>query len=258
MMLSLIQNLLHNYQAGLLDLNLNQRQQVLDANAWAWQFQDYTALGIVARPREGQSMEAVEQLLLAEIQRLHNGDFADWMLEAAIKDIRLREAKLTESNRGRVGLITQAFVLGIGWDRMVSRFDWWEKVTKTDIVDFAKENLGDNRVVVYKQQGEDPGVIKVEKPPINAVQLQRNRLSEYAEAFLAVDTPPMPPVFADFEKDIHRMELQPGLNFEYVHNYSNELFRLDYVFELNKLSDRTLSMAIAYMPYLGTPRYSAA
>jgi predicted Zn-dependent peptidase len=258
MMLSLIQNLLSNYQAGLLDLNLNQRQRVLDASAWIWQFQDYSALGLVARPREGQSMEAVEELLLQEIQRLREGDFADWMLEAAIRDIRLREVKLTESNRGRVGLITQAFVLGIGWDRMVSRFDWWEKVTKEEVVAFAQAHIGENRIVAYKQQGEDPDVLKVEKPPINSVELQRNRLSEYAQDFLSVETPPLEPVFADFEKGIHRLELQPGLNLEYVHNYRNELFRLDYVFELNKLTDRTLSMAIAYLPYLGTPRYSAA
>ncbi len=258
MMLLLIQNLLHNYQAGLLDLNLNQQQRVLDGSAWSWQFQDYTALGLVARPREGQTMEEVEALLMGEVQRLREGDFADWMLEAAIKDIRLREVKLTESNRGRVDLITQAFVLGVDWGRMVSRFDWWEKVTKADVMEFAQTNLGDNRVVVYKQQGDDPDVIKVEKPPINAVQLERNRLSEYAQDFLSVETPPMPPVFADFEAGIQQVELQPGLRLEYVHNYRNELFRLDYVFELNKLSDRTLSMAIAYLPYLGTSRYSAA
>ena len=258
MMLTLIQNLLFNYQAGLLDLNLNQRQRVLDASAWVWQFQDYSALGVVARPREGQTMDEVEELLLQEIERLREGDFADWMLEAAIKDIRLREVKLSESNRGRVDLITQAFVLGVNWERMVSRFDWWDKVTKEDIVAFAQAHLGDKRVVAYKHQGEDPDVIKVDKPPINAVQLERNRLSEYAERFLSITTPPMQPEFADFESGIQQVKLQPGLRLEYVHNYRNELFRLDYVFELNKRTDRNLSMAIAYLPYLGTTRHSAA
>ena len=258
MMLSLIQNLLYNYQAGLLDLNLNQQQKVLDASAWIWQFQDYGTLGIMARPRESQSMEEVEHLLLQEVERLKNGDFEAWMLEAAIRDIRLREVKLTESNRGRVGLITQAFVLGIDWSRMVTRFDWWEQVTKADVMAFAQAHLGDNRVVIYKQQGDDPDVIKVEKPPINPVTLQRGQLSTYAQDFLATETPPIEPVFADFQKGIHRVELQPGLNLEYVHNERNELFRLDYVFELSKLTDRTLSMAIAYLPYLGTSKYNAS
>ncbi len=258
MMLTLLQNLLYNYQAGLLDLNLNQRQRVLDASAWTWQYQDFSALGVVARPREGQSMEEVEALLLAEVERLRTGDFDEWMLEAAIKDLRLREVKLSESNRGRANMLTYAFVLGLDLQRLTDRFDWWEQVTKEDIVAFAKERLGENRVVLYKHQGEDPEVIKVEKPPITSVELRRDAVSEYAKDFLSVQAPALPPVFADFEGSIARQSLQPGLELHYIPNTDNELFRLDYIFEMGKLHDLKLPLAIGYLPYIGTTRYSAS
>jgi predicted Zn-dependent peptidase len=258
MMLTLLHSLLYNYQAGLLDLNLNQRQRVIDASSWTWQYQDYSALGVVARPREGQSMEEVEQLLLGEVERLRTGDFDEWMLEAAIKDLRLREVKLSENNRNRVDMLTHAFVLGLDLQRFVDRFDWWEQVSKEDVVAFAKERMGENRVVIYKQQGEDPGVIKVEKPPITSVELQRTAISDFAQAFLSEEVPPMTAEFADFEGQIATTALQEGLNLHYVHNADNELFRLDYIFDMGKLHDLKLPIAISYLPYLGTSRYSAA
>ncbi len=258
MMLTLVQSLLSNYQAGLMDLNLNQRQQVLDASAWAWYYQDFSVLGLAARPREGQSMEAVEQLLLGEVERLKKGEFDAWMIEAAVKDLRLREVKSFEQNRGRVDMMSQAFILGIDWARMTNRYDWWAAVSKEDIMAFARERLGANRVVVYKKEGEDPNVLKVEKPAITSVELQRGQLSAYAQEFLSAEPEPIAPVFADFPAHIHRQELQPGLELACVRNTENELFRLDYVYEINKQCDPRLAMALGYLPYLGTSRYSAA
>jgi predicted Zn-dependent peptidase len=258
MMLSLLQHLLHNHQAGLLDLHLNHQQRVLEANAWAWQYQDYSVLGVVARPREGQSMEAAEKLLMGEVQRLREGAFDDWMLEAAIRDLRRREVKATEHNRGRADLLAMAFVLGLDLQRLVGRFDWWGRVRKADVADFARNRMGDGRVVIYKHRGEDPAVLKVEKPPITHVHLQRDKSSAFAKAFLEREAAPLQPDFTDFESAIQTAELQPGLKLDYVHNRENELFRLDCVFEMGKLHDPKLPLAVLYLPYLGTPRYSAA
>lgn len=259
MMLAILQNLLYNQQAGLLDLNLNQQQRVLQANAWVWVYQDYAALGLVARPREGQSLPEAEALLMQEVQRLRDGDFGEWMLEAALRDLRLREIKNNERNEGRVGLIAHTFALGIDWARMARRFEWWAEVDKADVTAFARKYLGEGRAVVYKHQGEDPSVIKVDKPPITAVRLNADAVSEYGQAFLA-QTPPLPiaPVFIDFKQAMKRVDLQPGLPLAYVHNAENELFRLDYVFTFNKRCDPRLALAISYLAYLGTPRYSAA
>ncbi len=258
LMVAIIQHLLYNYQAGLFDLNLNQQQRLLHANAWSWTYEDYCVLGLYGKPREGQPLEEVERLLLKEIEKVKNGDFEDWLMEAVVRDLRLADIKGNESNHSRVDMMTQAFILGLDWGRMVGRFEWWEALRKEDIMQFARERLGDNHVVIYKLQGEDTEVIQVEKPPITPVELQRNVISEYGKAFLAKVPDRLQPEFVDFESAIQREELQPGLWFDYVRNPVNELFRLDLILEMGKVHDPLLPIALLYLPYLGTSRYSPA
>ena len=118
-----------------------------------------------------------------------------------------------------------------------------------------RKHLNDNHVVIYKRQGNDPNVIKVEKPEITPVELNREALSEFAKEFIAQPTARIKPKFADFEKYIHRTTLPNSLKFDYVHNPKNQLFRLDYIFEMGKSSDLKLALALIYLPYLGTNKY---
>ncbi|MFN7116772.1 MAG: M16 family metallopeptidase [Saprospiraceae bacterium] len=258
LMLLLLQGILYNEQAGLFDIYLNQEQKVLEAEAWEWLHEDYSVLGLYGKPREGQSLEEVEQLLLSMIERLKTGDFEDWLIEAVIKNYKLEELREVESNRSRVNALTQAFVLGVDWQTFVNYIKSLERITKQDIIEFSKSKFADNYVVVYKRQGNDPNVIKVEKPPITAVELNRDGVSEFAAAFFSEQVPPLKPVFVDFEEVIQHRTLQSGLQLDYVRNPQNALFRLDYIFEMGKNNERRLALALQYLPYLGTDRYTPA
>lgn len=258
-MISLINGLLYNSQAGLIDIHLNQQQQVLDGEAWTWTYADYSVLGLFGRPRAGQSLEEVEALLLEQVNKLRKGEFDESLLKAVVRDIKLQETKSYRFNNHRVGAINTAFLLDVPWDKVVRLNDWNAKVTKADIVKFAQEKLGpDNFVVIYKQQGEDPNVIKVEKPQITPLQLNREALSDFGQAFLSQAAPRLEPKFADFDKNITRLSLSNGLSFAYVRNPNNALFQLNYIFEMGKVNDPLLAIALIYLPYLGTDRYSAA
>ncbi len=259
LMATLLQEVLYNERAGLLDLHLNQQQRVLESEAWIWSYEDFTAFGLYGKAREGQSLEAVEQLLLAELDRVRRGDFDDWLMEAVINDQKLSYLESSEHNQSRVGAMTNMFVLGVDWERFVERIAWMEQVSKEQLSRWAREHLrDDNYAVVYKRQGEPADVIKVDKPPITSVELNRGALSDYAKDFLSQSAPPLAPQFADFDTAISRAPLADGLAFEYVHNPDNGLFRLDYIFEMGKTSDRALPVALIYLDYLGTARYSPA
>jgi len=256
LMITLLQQLLFNQRAGLLDLHLNQQQKVLASQAWAWYHEDYSTFGLYGQPRENQQLQEVEQLLLEQIDRLKAGDFPDWLIDACVKDFKLNEIKSMEDNKARVAAMTQAFVLGVDWERFTHRIEWMEGVSKQQIVDFAREHLDDSHVVVYKEQGEDPDVIKVEKPPITSVELNRDNSSEFARHFLATRAPRLQPEFVDFSQRIARHQLPNGVQLDYVHNPDNELFRLNYIFDMGKKADRKLPLALLYLPYLGTDQYS--
>ncbi|MEM1217135.1 MAG: pitrilysin family protein, partial [Bacteroidota bacterium] len=255
----LVRQMLYNEQAGLFDLNLNQQQLVLEAQAFNWIHEDYSVFGLYGKPREGQTLADLEQLLLGEVEKLRRGDFPDWLLEAAIRDLKVSDLKAVEKNSARVGAITNCFIMGIPWERFVRRYDFIEQITKTDIMRFAQTQLHPDRyAVVHKLEGDDPKVVKVEKPAITAAPLQKEAVSDYAQEFLSVSPQRMKPIFADFKNRIQRTEWQPGLQYDYVYNPHNPLFRLDYIFELGRLHSQELALAFLYLPYLGTSRYSAA
>lgn len=258
LLLSLLQHVMYNQQAGMLDLYLNQEQKVLEAEAWSWFYEDYSVFGLYGKPRENQTLEQVKALLLEQIEKLKSGDFEDWLIEACLKDFKLGDLRSSESNQARTDAITTSFILGIPWERYTHRIEWLETLSKEAFIQFVRENLQDNFVCVYKREGDDPKVVKVEKPPITSIELNRDAQSEYAQSFLKIDPPQLEPVFVDFQEEISATTLSNGLQLDHVHNPLNPIFRLNYIFEMGKNNDRKLSLALLYLPYLGTDRYSPA
>ena len=258
LMLSLIANLLHNNKCGLLDLNLNLQQRVLSSQSWVWTYQDYSILGLYARPKENQTLEEVEQLLLEQIELIRKGDFDESLLEAIITNDKLQETKALERNRSRTHLMTEAFILGIDWERIVSRYDWFKQQDKGSVVNFAREHLNDNHVVIYKRQGTDPNIVKVEKPKITPIELNKTEVSEFAQHFLTKQPQDLQPSFVDYQQAITRRFLANGLQLDYVSNPINDLFRLDFIFEMGTLNDRRFTLIDNYAELVGTSDYSAS
>lgn len=257
LMLPLISGILHNYQAGLFDLHLLQGQKVLEAYAYPRVYEDYGSLVLYAKPRDGQTLEAVEKLLWQEIENLREGRFDDWLPEAVLKDLKLSETKEFEKNQGRAAAITTSFILGVEWAEVVQRWKKLEALTKDDIVAFARQHLRpDNYVTVYKHHGEDKSVMKVEKPPITAVELNRTDLSGFGQKFLEQSTPDIDPQFLDFKKAIKKARISPALKLHAIRQPDSRLFRLFYIFEMGKTSDKRLSVAASYLPFLGTGKYT--
>lgn len=255
-MLSLISGILYNRQAGLIDIDLVQKQTVLEASTWNWFYEDYSAFGLTGKPREGQTLEDVEKLLMAEIEKIKKGEFEDWLIDAVIKDNKLGLIKGFETNNNRVGAMTSAFILGESWERYIHQIDRMQKITKKDVVDYANKFLNDHYAVVYKRNGQDTTVIKVDKPAITPVTLNRKDQSDFATAFMAEKTQSLTPEFVDYKKEIQSVPLRSGITLDYVKNKLNETFSLYYILEMGKNNDRLLPIAIAYLPYLGTDKYT--
>ena len=256
-MITLIGRVLSNGRAGLIDLGLLQRQQLLDARAGATVMADLSAFQLYGRPREGQTLAEVEDLLRGAMDRLMAGDFPDWMPEAVVRDLRLASIKADETNAGRVAQMTDAFILGIPWAQHVSRFERWSRYGAEEMAAFAREHFGTGYAVVHKHQGEDPGVLKVDKPPITPVVVNREAASGYAEAFLSKQSPSLAPVFVDYGREIQSVPTGQEYTLDVVRNRGNGTFSLHYILEMGRNSHPLLALAVAYLPYLGTRRYTA-
>ena len=166
---------LYNGKAGLIDLDLNQQQKVLNSYGYPMGLADYSALLLGGLPKQGQTLEEVKDLLLSEIKKLRAGEFDEKMLEANINNFKLGELQNMESNEGRADMFVNSFINGTDWKNEVTAIDRMAKLTKEDIVAFANKYLKeDNYAVIYKKQGKDPNEKKMTKPEITPIITNRD------------------------------------------------------------------------------------
>lgn len=249
--------ILYNGSAGLVDLNLNQQQKVLGAQAQAYIMPDAGEVIMVAAPKQGQSLEEVRDLLLAEIAKLRNGEFDEAVIEGTINNLKLAQMYQMEDNSSRADMYVQSFINGTDWADEVAWIDNLSKVTKQDVIDWANKYLGENNyAVVYKRMGEDKNVQKVSAPKITPIKANRDTQSAFLTEIKESVVEPIEPVFVDYEKDMKQFKAE-GLNVLYVQNKVNDIAKLNYIYDKGTESDPILNLAFNYLSYLGTPTRTA-
>ena len=250
---------LSNGTAGILDLELNQQQKVLYSTAFAYMLADRSLLVMQGNPKQGQTLEEVKNLLLSSLDKIREGDFEESLLTAIINNYKLSMMRRLENNRGRANLFVSSFTNDIPWERQIKFIERMEAVTKEDLVAYVKEHFKeDNYVVIYKKQGPDPNYIKIEKPEITPIYMNRDTSSAFLKEILATRVKPIKPVFVDFQKDFKKKKLAEGVEMVYVPNTLNDLFTLTLVFNVGNNHDNALSTALSYLEYIGTSEKSAA
>lgn len=258
LMLKLMDGILQNGQAGLMDLNLIQKQKVLSARTYQYSMNDYSIHVLEGTAREGQSLEQVKNLLLGQMRLVQKGEFPEWLIDAVIKEYKLSLIQQYESNRGRIRPLVEAFISGRKWESIVKEISELDKITKASIIQFAKQKHGDGYVVVNKLKGEDTTVFKVVKPAITPIGLNREAQSDFYKEFEQMEGTRLKPVFLDYNKEILSTKLKKsGIPLHYIKNKNNKLFRLYYILDMGTNHDKKLALAIKYLPYLGTDKYSA-
>ncbi|MEI6434144.1 MAG: insulinase family protein [Bacteroidota bacterium] len=248
--------ILSNSAAGLMDLNLNQAQKVLEASAFSYVLKDYSVNIFSGKAKEGQSLEDVKGLIMGQIDLVKKGEFPDWLIPAIINNIKLNETKSYETNMGRTMQLVDEFVKETPHKDIVGNVARLSKITKQDIVAFANKNYGDNYAIVYKRTGKAKEVNKVVKPQISSVAMNRDDESEFLKKIVAEPGKVIEPVFLDYKKDIRQFSTKSNIPVLYRENTENKTFSLYYYFEMGTNNNRELGIALEYLKYLGSSKYS--
>ena len=249
--------ILYNGSAGLIDLNLNQRQKVLGAQSEAYTRPDAGEFILMADPKQGQTLEEVRDLLLAEVAKLRNGEFDEAVMEGTINNLKMGQMIQLEDNSSRADMYVQSFINGTDWADEVAWLDNLSKVTKEDVTAWAQKYLGENNyAIVYKRLGEDKNVQKVNAPKITPIKANRDAQSAFLAEIKASEAEPVEPVFVDYEKDMEQFKAK-GLDVLYVKNTLNDITSLNYRFDTGTENDPALNLAFTYLSYLGTKEMSA-
>ncbi len=252
----LVDMLLNNAEAGLIDLNLKQKQEVLNAGSFVNNMNDYSIHMFYGYAKQNQSLEEIKNLLTQQIELLKNGEFEDWLVDAVISDFKSSEMKSLESNWSRANKMVMAFTNGMEWSDYIQQIDKMEAITREEIIQFVKENYNDNNVIVYKRNGEDPNKQQVEKPAITKVPLNRDSKSDFHVALAAREIDKLQPRFINYNEDITTLNVN-NVEVLALQNTENELFELRYLLDFGKNADKKLAIAVQYLEFLGTNDYSA-
>ena len=249
---------LYNGQAGLIDLDVIQQQKALAMYGGASIQPDYGQFVLFSMPKQGQKLEELRDLALEEIAKLAAGDFDESLLKATVNNIKLSKMRQLENNRSRAMEYVNAFINGVDWKDAAREIERYEAVTREDVIEFAKEYLGDsNYAIVYKRHGIDNTVQKISAPKITPIVTNRDAQSAFLQEIKNTEVKPIEPVFVDFEKDMSRFSLTDGVDVLYKKNEINDIFRLELVYNTGTENDPALGLAFDYLSYLGTADMSA-
>lgn len=254
-LLELTDMILTNGNAGLIDLNINQRQKAQRAGSYAQTMKDYSMHVFSGIPKQGQSLDEVKDLILEQINKVKKGEFDEWMIEAVINDFKKTQQRILENANAIATQMYNSFIQEQSWQEVVESIDEMSGITKADIVKFANETYKDNYVIVYKRQGENKDLVRVQNPGITPIDLNREHESQFYKDFQNLKEKSIEPVFVDFDKSILRESLQ-NTPLSSIRNTTNDISTVYYITEMGSDNDKKLSLAINYLDYLGTNKYS--
>ena len=253
--LQVLCKMLNNDVAGLFDLDLNQKQKVLNANVFDYSLADYCTMIVQVHPRSGQTLDEARTLVLAEINKLKKGNFSNGLLPAVINNMKRDDYQSLENNRSRADKFVDAFINGREWSEEVNRLARISTMTKKQLVAFANKYLTDGYAVVYKKQGEDPNQKKIEKPEITPIKANREMSSQFLRDIQSSTVVPITPRFVDFAQDMTVTKTSAGLPVCYKQNRENGLFTLSFNYDFGANYNKLLTTD--YLDFVGTDKLTA-
>ena len=257
--LDVISEMLTNGKAGLMEVDLEQQMKIAAANAFTYGLHDYSAFIVAGTPNKDQKLEEARALLLDEMAKLRRGEFDNDLLPSVIANKKLNYYKSLDDNEERTNIMVDAFINDQKWEDVASKLDRQSKLTKQDIVDFAKKYLrDDNFVCVYKRMGEDTTLKKIEKPAITPIPANREYESDFVKEIKNAKVPDIQPQFLDFKKDLTVTKTSKKLPLIYKQNTQDDLFNLTFRYEFGDEDDIRYSYAAQYLNYIGTDKKSVS
>jgi len=255
--ITLADMIIMNGKAGLFDLNLNQKQLVQGSSTEPLFNNDYGYLALHGTPKAEQTLDEVKELMLGEIEKLKRGEFDEWLMEASINDLKLRQTRQYENSTSLAGMYFNAFIQRESWNDKMQFLEDLRKITKEELVAFANEFFKENYVLLYKRRGEDKNIAKVKNPKITPIELNRESQSDYVASFNEIEAEELQPLFVDYKNEIQTTSLNNGVEMSYILNKTNDLFNLNIIFDMGNDNDKKLALAVGYLEYLGTDTYTA-
>ena len=201
--------LMSNGKTGLLD-KLKIEQRVRSASSYPSRQPRAGTQVVYGIPREGQTVEEVESLLLDAVAQLKAGAFTQADIDAVVTDFQVSEQQQLEANGARVSKMAGAFIMEDDWEHYRTSLDRVAKVTREDVMAAAERYLGEDRVVAVRRQGK-PELPTIQAPPITERPLNTTEHSAFFTEVLGIERPTLSPQTVLEGEDYARLEAPFGV-----------------------------------------------
>lgn len=241
-------------KVGLLDINLNQAAKVHATSSSLLFLKDYGIHYFSGIPKKEQSLEEVQTLVREEIEKIKKGEFEEWLLEAIVNNMKLTHIQGLESSITKASYILYSVMYGVPYEKHVAFLSELDKVTKEDVVNFARERYADNYTLIYKRKGEKQ-LRQVEKPDITPLTLNNENESDFTKQFVQQEPEGLTPQFVDYKSTFPGTKLKNGMDFYFLKDTTG-LFSFRYIIPAGKDHDGLLPFAMRYFRELGTSKFT--
>ncbi len=253
---SVIDMIMANGVAGIIDLNVVQKQKTLSASSFVNGMHDGGMYMLNGKPKEGQTLEEVRDILLEQVEKFKRGEFDEYLINACINDLELKTIKGYENNNNRASAFVTAFTEDIPWEDYSSQIATMRTFKKQDLIDFAnKYYRTDNYAVSYKRKGKEAKP-KVDKPQITPVVLNRDKSSAFFTELTSIKSPALMPSFIDYKTSITTTKLASKVEFSNVKNKENNFAKYCIILPFGKDHSKLIGVASRYIEFLGTDKLS--
>jgi predicted Zn-dependent peptidase len=244
-----------NSESGIVNLTLNQAQKVKRAGSSPEFMNEGGAWVLWAVPKDGQTLEEAEALLLGAVDRLKAGEFSDEDLRSVVTSFEIQEKQKLESNGERTAAMVNAFTHHEEWADCAKLIERLRKVSKEDVLRVARRYLGEGRASVYRRRGK-PAIPSIEKPGFTKLELDRERGSAFYRELLSMPAEPIEPRWLKEGRDYLKRGIAAG-ELLTVKNPFNDLFSVEFHFDRGRKQERELCAAMDLFELSGAGDLSA-
>ena len=249
--LELVNGLLYNGKAGLLDSLMNEHK-VMASFALNVGFDDAAGTAVLIIPKLFGKMKTAEGRVMEQIQQVINGNFSDSQLEALKQEEVMSAEKSLETISSRSELLVDLFSKGKTWQDALDKIERIKRLTKADVVAAAKKYYGTNYITLVKKYGT-PKKETLKQPGYKPIQPKNtDAKSDFARQLEQIPVIQTEIRTVDLQTAVDTKQLSDHATLYYKQNPINDIFTFNLRFKDGKLHTPALSVLGSYLSSLGT------
>ncbi len=173
-----------------------------------------------------ESDKATERMVMAEVDKLKNGQIEDWQI-AAVKKEYAQSYKLSEESTGtKMSQLVHCFTYGLPLTDIFEENEKVQALTKEEIAAVARKYFNaDHLTVTFEENLNSLKPETVDKPEIEPLQPIEGVQTEYFKNFWKIPADEVEYTYNDFN-DVKVTTIGSNVKLHYTKNDKNDIFSL--------------------------------